>query len=190
MQYQRIVALIGFCCGSAFGQLNIGQPLSIGEPLPPPASATCANQIITMTTGTTRSDAYWVGFDFTVGASNITVCQLARQVVSGDSRSHTVTLFDASGVIVSGSVNTAGLAAGDYAVVSVPDTVLPAGSRYILAVDETVGDNWYTSHAITITNSISLNHMAYSPTTPTLMFSFVEQDPSNDIYSSPNAFFH
>src|SRR5438477_4185208 len=92
--------------------------------------------------------ALWVGFQFTVGAVPMTVSSLGRWVVSGNSGSHTVQLFNADGTAISGgsvTVNTAGQPAGQFAYTPLANPVtLSANTTYVLMSQETVsGDQWY-----------------------------------------------
>lgn len=91
-----------------------------------------------------------VGFRFTVGASNITITDLARWVVSGNSGTHTVKIVDASGtVLASVSINTSGQPVG-FCYGSITPLVLTAGVTYTILSSETASaDQWYEVGSVT-----------------------------------------
>jgi hypothetical protein len=81
--------------------------------------------------GTPRNNFIgWVGFAFTTGAKALSVGQLGRWVVAGNTGAHALKLVDAAtGLDVSGAsatVNTSGAAAGQYlyATLANPVTLL------------------------------------------------------------------
>lgn len=115
------------------------------------------------TVGTSRNDfTGCVGFKFTIGGSPITVTDLGRWVVSGNSGTHTVYIVNGStgALIVSGAVNTSGATSGQYKYVSVTPTVLSAGTLYGLESDETNGaDTWYSNDTtITLTAAATYDY--------------------------------
>jgi len=97
---------------------------------------------------TLRNDySGWAGMELTVGASPITVAQLGRWVVSGNTGVHAVKLVDATTgtTVASATVDTLGSPAGQfkYATLASPVT-LAANTRYYLLSQETAGgDQWY-----------------------------------------------
>lgn len=113
--------------------------------------------------GTLRSDyGDFVGCAFTVGASNITVSELGRWVVSGNSGTHTIKITDAANVtIVSASINTSGLSVG-YNYVACTPTVLTSGVTYYIFSGETNGgDQWYNAAAATCTAAGTIDASMY-----------------------------
>src|ERR1041385_6258811 len=78
-----------------------------------------------VTTGTPRNDfSGWVGFQMNVGEANLTVTDLGRYIVSGNTGTHTVKIVNASGTDVSGasvSIATSGATAGQFKYVSLAD---------------------------------------------------------------------
>jgi len=120
------------------------------------------------TLGTLRNDvSNWVGCRFAVGASAITVKELGRWVVAGNSGTHAIKLVNqATGVDVAGgsvTANTAGAPAGAfvYATLSSPVT-LSANTTYYLVSQETAGgDQWYGADTTVTTTSVgSMNKAA------------------------------
>ncbi|MCE0523210.1 MAG: IPTL-CTERM sorting domain-containing protein [Methylacidiphilales bacterium] len=126
-----------------------------------------------VTTGTTTNshsgfqwDGY-VGMKFTTGASGLTVSQLGRYVVSGNSKTHDLKLVDAAtGTDVPNSVttvNTSGATAGTFVYASLPVNVtLQANHSYYLLSHEGNGgssDSWYngTNTTVTTTSAITVN---------------------------------
>lgn len=86
------------------------------------------------------------GFILQVGPSDLTVDALGRWVVSGNSGSHDVTIYDIAGasVVATATINTSGATAGDYKYVSITPVTLTAGKRYAIESAETNGgDQWY-----------------------------------------------
>lgn len=115
--------------------------------------------------GTRRNDwSGFVGFQFVVGASPITVTHLGRWVLGGNTGSHLLRLFDSTGTPLAtgyASVNTAGALSGDflYAPIQAPVT-LSAGATYVLMSQEIVGGDLWCDYGST---SLSLNPGANSP---------------------------
>lgn len=103
-----------------------------------------------------------VGFRFTVGASNITVTDLGRWVVSGNSGSHTVKITDASGsILASVSVNTSGQPVG-FLYGSITPLVLTSGVTYtILSEEFNAGDQWYEVGAVTPAGDATIEGGSY-----------------------------
>jgi len=127
-----------------------------------PTSVTNTGWVTGTTAGTVRNDySGFVGMKFTTGASSVTVSQLGRWVVSGNTGSHTVKLTLAStGVDVSGgsvTVNTSGQTAGQYAYVNLSSPItLPASTAYYLSTNETVGgDSWLDSNTTLSTSGVA-----------------------------------
>jgi hypothetical protein len=93
---------------------------------------------------TTRSDfGGQLGFKFTVGGSNITISELGRWKISGNSQTHTVYILDNAGsVVVSASIS--GGSAGGFVYTTIADTTLSASTVYYCMSSETNGgDQWY-----------------------------------------------
>lgn len=87
-------------------------------------------------------------------------------MVSGNSGTHTVAIYDGSGapsVIISGSVNTSGATAGAFLFVTVADTVLSASTAYFLvSLEASGGDQWYDNDTtLTPTSVATINSAAY-----------------------------
>jgi hypothetical protein len=113
---------------------------------------------------TTRNDATLnVGFELTVGSTGITVTQLGRWVISGNSGTHTLAIYDAScALVVSTTINTSGLSVG-YNYVSITPTVLSASTVYYIMSSETAsGDLWYDNETYTSTADGTITHSAFS----------------------------
>ncbi len=110
----------------------------------------------------------WVGFRFAVGGAPITVTQLGRWVVSGNSGSHTVKLVDSGGNDVpSGSVtvNTSGAPSGQFAYATLANAVtLSPGATYVVMSQETNGgDQWYDYNCgVTLTSVATPNQAAWA----------------------------
>ena len=95
-----------------------------------------------------NDDSGWVGFQFQVGGAPLTVTELGRWVVSGNSATHTVKLFYSDGTAVPGgavTVNTAFQTAGQFAYATLASPVtLDVNTTYAVMSYEVVGqDQWY-----------------------------------------------
>jgi hypothetical protein len=98
----------------------------------------------------------WVGIRFTFNTGGAKVTRLCRWVVSGNSAAHTVKLRDetTSTDVVSGSVNTTGATAGQFACASVTQTAITSGDTFNLWSQESSGgDQWYNDGSTTFTIS-------------------------------------
>jgi RHS repeat-associated protein len=100
-------------------------------------------------TSSLRNDySGWVGFQFEVGSTPITVTSLGRWVVSGNSASHAVKLVNADGTDVSNgsaTVRTAGMTAGRfaYAPLAAPVTLSAYTTYFVVSQEAVGGDQWY-----------------------------------------------
>lgn len=91
-----------------------------------------------------------VGFYFTVGATDITVTHLGRWVVSGNSETHVVTLYDGTDVATDGignvTVDTNGATPAEfvYEALASPVTLTSGNTYYLMSLENNGGDEWYT----------------------------------------------
>jgi predicted outer membrane repeat protein len=114
------------------------------------------------TLGTLRSDfSGWVGAQVTVGSSNLTVTQLGRMMVAGNTGTHTVKLVDtATGQdVASVDVSMAGGTPGQfqYATLSSPVTLLAGHTYYLVSQEVAGGDQWYDwDSSVTTTSAASV----------------------------------
>jgi len=89
-----------------------------------------------------------VGFQFQVGSAPLVVTELGRWVVSGNSGTHTVQLFNSVGTPLPGgsvTVNTAGQIAGEfaYAPLNTPLTLAANTTYAVMSQEVGGGDQWY-----------------------------------------------
>lgn len=114
---------------------------------------------------TTRNNSNsWLGMKFTVGAAPVTVRELARWVIAGNSGSHVVKLVSASNNADLGAVTviTAGAPAGfKYVALVTPVTLAANASYYLVSKETSGGDLFYqydtavaTTGAATVTTAI------------------------------------
>jgi len=114
-----------------------------------------------------RNDfAGYVGFRFTVGGSPVTISQLGRWVVPGNSQTHTVKLVNAAGVDVAGgavSLNLSGAPQGiySYAPLTAPIILAANTSYYLLTQEFAGGDQWYDYGAVSANGAAVVNGAAY-----------------------------
>jgi len=129
------------------GQPGIGAAASSPNSAPSGGGGGGDTTFITgQTLGTLRNDFTGnVGFIGTVGASAMTITQLGRWVVSGNSHTHTLYLKTSAGVTLqSVVVNTSGAGAGAFLYGSITPTVVASGDSYMIESAETSGqDQWY-----------------------------------------------
>jgi len=120
------------------------------------------------TLGTLRNDiSNWVGCRFSVGSAPLTVSDLGRWVVAGNSGTHTVKLVkqvdgtDVPGGSVTVDTSSAPAGAFNYVALAQPVT-LSANSLYYLVSQETAGgDRWYNyDTTVTTTSVASMNKAA------------------------------
>ena len=110
----------------------------------------------------------WVGMEFTVGASGMTVSSLGRLFLPGNSGTHTVKLVRASdGTDVPGGsvpVSMAGGSAGlfSYAPLASSITLLPNTAYYLVSQEILGGDQWYDYGPVSTTSAGTVNNAVYS----------------------------
>ena len=103
----------------------------------------------------------WVGAAITTGASSVTVTQLGRYRVFGNSGTHTVKLVAAStGIDVSGSAVSVNVAGGQvnafvYAALSSPVTLSPNTTYYVVSQETAGGDSYYNFNTTVQTASVA-----------------------------------
>ena len=113
------------------------------------------NFLTGQTLGTLRNNyTGFVGFQFTVGSTPVTVYAVGRIVAPGNTGTHTVKLVNANGTDVPGgsaSVATSGGTAGQYKFANLASGVtLLANTTYYLVSQETAGgDQWYDYGPVT-----------------------------------------
>lgn len=109
--------------------------------------------------GATPQNNYgdYIGFGFTVGASDIVVTSIGRWVISGNSGTHTLKIVNGSNVtMATASLNTSGLSVG-YNYASCTPTTLTAGTTYyVFSLESNGGDQWYNyqNHTTTADGTI------------------------------------
>jgi hypothetical protein len=97
-----------------------------------------------------------LGGYFTVGGSNITISQLGRWMVSGNSASHTVKILDSSStLVVQATVNMSGGTPGTFVYTSIADTVLTASTKYYLVSSEANGGDQWNDQAFPINLTVT-----------------------------------
>jgi YVTN family beta-propeller protein len=108
-----------------------------------------------------------VGMQFSVGAQALTVTDLGRVYVFGNSGTHTVKLVSTNGQDVAGgavTINMSGGTDGQFTYAPLPSPlVLPANTSYYLVSSETIGgDQWHDLSAVTNTLVATIPGAVYS----------------------------
>jgi hypothetical protein len=137
------------------GAAKTSSPISITVS----ASGTQAAFVTGGTLGSLRNDFDgWLGTKFTVGASPLSVTALGRYVISGNSRTHTVKLVNASNGtdVPNGSVSIAlsGSTAGQFKYVGLGSPInLTANTSYYVVSQESSGGDQWADDTTTVTTS-------------------------------------
>jgi hypothetical protein len=109
----------------------------------------------------------FVGMEFTVGNTALSVGQLGRMCVAGNTGSHSVKLVNAAtGTDLPGgavTVNMAGCTAGQYqyAPLAVSLTLSANTSYYLASLEVNGGDQWYDAGTITPANVATVPNAVY-----------------------------
>ena len=129
------------------------------------AAPPAAGPLLTsFTPGSPRSGyTGWLGLQFTVGSTPLTVNSLGRLYIAGNNRSHVLKLVNASnGNDVPGGSVTVTLPAGSagqfaYAQLVAPLTLAANTAYYLVSQEISGGDQWYDLNVVTATNGVSVN---------------------------------
>lgn len=172
---KKLLTILLIVAGAAIG-LGLSNSISnsnaawIGIPrsgAPPAATA----YVTSFTGGSVRNDFNCAaGVKITVGGTGVTVTELGRWVVSGNSASHTVYLCTGTAgapptVLGSVTVNTSGAPTGAflYATLSSPIALSPSTTYYILSSELNLGDEWYNANITpTVTGITTAFEAAYT----------------------------
>ena len=104
---------------------------------------------------------YWVGFRFVIGSKAVTITELARLMVAGNSQTHTLKLVDGStGMDVPGGsvdLSMSGGIAGQYKYAKLSTPVTLAGNKtYYLVSWEVEGqDSFYDKNAVVTPGAVA-----------------------------------
>lgn len=118
-------------------------------PTPTPASNISFATVVSLGSEIRNDYSDYVGMKITVGGSNITVKELGRYFVSGNSGSHTIKIVRVSDHADLGSVSlnmatgTADALGYKYATLATPVTLSANTAYYIVAMETSGGDQWY-----------------------------------------------
>lgn len=154
--------LAGQSLSSAVYAAALSQPPKVPPSVPfltsTPSGATRANG------GTLRG----VGCTF-IASVNITVTELGRWVLSGNTQAHNLGLdvFSTAATLASASLTTAGAPVG-YKYIPITPVVLTAGVEYVLWSQELEagGDAWYDYQGFTTHASVAIGEAAYNAAAP------------------------
>lgn len=114
---------------------------------------------VTLSTSAPRNNANtWRGMKITIGAQPLTLHELARWVLSGNTGAHTVKIVDAATSLdVPGAtavVDTAGAAVGfRYAALAYPVTLAANTSYFVVSQEFSGGDTWYEGNCVVTHNA-------------------------------------
>ena len=113
----------------------------------------------------------WFGYSFTVGNAPLTVYDLGRWVVAGDTGTHTVALVDpepavGGQVLGTASINTNGRPSGQFAYAAMSGSVVLAAESFLLPPRRRAGRRGSASTAmtptLTPTSDITINSSEYA----------------------------
>lgn len=104
------------------------------------------------------------GFHFTVGASPITITDLAMWVSAGNNQSHAIELRDNSNTLLATvTVNSSGASVG-WLYGSITPVILSAATAYKVGVVATVSDAWYDDQVYTSTADATIDGLMFANT--------------------------
>jgi hypothetical protein len=144
-----VLALASLCGGQVINVRHRG-----GAP-PPSDTEAITGQT---TSSAINNQTVFAGISILVGGSGITVTELGRWVIAGNSASHLLTLTDSSGTSLgSCTVNTSGAPTGDYLYCALgsPVALSALGSYKVLSAESNGGDQWYSNSSVTFTSAIT-----------------------------------
>lgn len=159
---------------SAGGSNNCYIPLNFiyggSAPTPPPGSASFVTGKVL--SGNVRNNSNLpLGMQFTVGSTSITVSQLGRYFISGNTGTHTLQIVKASDKSVVATVNidmsqgSADSLGFKYANLSSPVTLAANTAYYMTSGETSGGDQWYDyDSTLTTTNAAAVNNAEYYDT--------------------------
>ncbi len=119
-------------------------------------------------TSTRNDENLWLGAEFTVGGSGISVTDLCRVRATGNASSHNVKIVrvsDNTTVAGPASVNVSAGTVGDFVCTSITPVALSASTTYVVAsLEVSGGDAWYNDLSTTLsaTSAASLDFSVYS----------------------------
>jgi hypothetical protein len=127
------------------------------------STATSAPFVASVIAGTARNDVTgWLGGVIKTGSSAVTVTQLGRYFVPGNTGTHTVKLVNAStGLDVSGGSVSVNMAAGEagaftYGTLNSPVTLNPNSTYYLVSQEAQTGDQWYDYNTTVTTTNVAV----------------------------------
>lgn len=108
----------------------------------------------------------FVGMQFTVASSPLSVSTVGRICVAGNSATHTVELVSGptGAVVAAASVNMANCPGGQfvYAPLTSPATLQAGASYYLASLEQAGGDYWYDTGPISPLPDVSVTNSAYA----------------------------
>lgn len=150
--------------------------LFLGQYMPYPGAVN--NVVISMpgtpfitgqTIGTLRSNfTGCVGFSFSTGAAPITITDLGRWVVAGNSATHTVDIvIPAISLVAQAVIVTSGATANAYAYTAITPVVLSATTNYnVVSTEVNGGDQWGDNNTSVTHTSVGTVNQAVVDTAP------------------------
>ncbi len=119
--------------------------------------------------GTTRNDITGdVGYEITIGGANVVVNQIGRYMISGNTGTHTVSIYGdrlnpTPTLVAQTSVSMTGTTPGTFKYGSITPVTLTAGQIYVVVSTETTSaDLWLSADStLTKTGVASLTASAY-----------------------------
>lgn len=136
----------------------------------PSAAATTSTEFVISYAPTTLRNNFTgnLGMFITIGGANVTVTHLGRWVVSGNSASHSLYIFDSGcAQIATVTINCSGATPGGflYAALGSPVTLSAGGRYYVMSGELSGGDQFYDiqNESVTTTGVAVAGGGAYTP---------------------------
>ncbi|MEA5457078.1 glycoside hydrolase [Sinomonas sp. JGH33] len=117
----------------------------------------------TVTNGTARNNFDGsVGMQFTTGSAGLVVSALGRMHVSGNAKTHNLSLYKTDGTLVAGATVDTAVANVDaqglqYAALAQPVALAANTTYYLVSSESNGGDQWYDGNTATLTGGSTIN---------------------------------
>jgi len=161
-RYQALVLSLILALTPVFSMAQILFPI-LGGSSTPPLKVFITSQVL----GSTRNNGTLpVGFQMVVGTSNLTVTSIGRWVISGNSQTHLLSIYDNNNsYVTSVTVNCNGATPGQYLYGAItPVTLIATDTYFVYSAENLGGDLWYDDNTTVTPNPAygTVTHSAYN----------------------------